>query len=261
MCFGYPKVRHEDVRQMTAHTFKKRIPEDYPAATEIRTVTRAGMRVRERVYKDADAESLRQAIAEGLLNQAVGRIRPYGNENAVLLIHTKAVSEVSNAAVLYAKADLEKVEAFSEIGAVVSARETARATGDVQAIMETEGVSERTAYRRRGDKGKVSKAQREKEICRRYANGEGETQKEIAEAFDISERTVKRILKKAREKHFTNRRGQNCQNEEELIYIKLGKNVPLEKTPRHVCLSRARSFSQPISQPIHSPLTDITPFF
>ena len=190
--FGYPKGRHEDVRNITSHTFKKRIPQAYDDATEIRTYESEGIKIRERVYKDKDAEAVRQALAGGLLNQAAGRLRPYGNENALLCLFTKAVTDVSRAAVLFTKADFDNANTLSEIEAVVSARETAEQSGDVHAYAAAADVSDRTARRKTAPKRKQNKAARDAEIRRRYADGE--TQQQIAEALGVSVRTVIRVL-------------------------------------------------------------------
>ena len=144
------------------------------------------------------ADSL--VIAE--LLQAIGRARLNLYPNHVILWTSLFIDSVTNRAetVLFDEVDWQNAENnLDRLAEVVAERErteqeTAQAidTGDVKAVQESAGVSNRTAERRTKNTRKQRKSERDAEVFRRY--DAGASQQAIADALDINQATVSRIL-------------------------------------------------------------------
>ena len=70
----------------------------------------------------------------------------------------------------------------------------AESSRDVKAVMETQGVSERTARRQTKTTRDQQKADRDAEICQRYRDGQ--SKKQISDKLGIGQATVKRAIDK-----------------------------------------------------------------
>ena len=190
--FGYPKVRHEDVRTMTAVVFQKLIPEDYTEATEVKERTRKGIRLTERSYIDDDAESVRIGEAEGLGNQGVGRSRPYTWADTTTLIFSKMVLDVSREATHFEKSDFTGSDTLADIAVSIKQREKAIKSGDVQAVMQATGGSKRTAERKTKD---TRSAKREEEMLHVFElQQQGFSQRRIEKETGFSRRKITKLL-------------------------------------------------------------------
>ena len=155
-------------------------------------------------YADPNVQKVADALVKSELIQAFGRARLVRNPASVILWTSLELPSVSHRpqTLLFDEMDIEAVDGnLDALPAVLTkrqAQETAEAEaiedGDVQAVVETTGVSERTARRKTATARQQNKADRDAEICQRYANGQ--TQAQIKDAMGIGLATVNRVLKR-----------------------------------------------------------------
>ena len=213
--FGYPKVKHEVVMEQARKQYAKdsvplpkgdkhlkddngkTISEYIQLTGEIHACDiNTGVEFAERRYLDARLDKIRHQLATDKLRQAIGRARLVRWENTTTQIITSSpVPNITERAILFSDAALTSAEKPNELGAAQAKIEKAITTGDVKALAEATGESERTAYRQTAEKRKQTKSERNAEIKRRYAGGDAETQEEIAIALGINKTTVSRVLK------------------------------------------------------------------
>ena len=203
--YGYPKVNHVDVipeaiKQFSGDT--EPIPSgDYEELTEEKEWNDNGILITERRYIDSRLESIRKRLATEKLNQAVGRARlPRWTGTTTMIITNAPIPAITDRAELFTDAAFTAAHHPRDFTDAQKRIELALEAGNVNAIQETQGVSQRTAYRQRKQSGtaETSKAERDTEIFRRY--DAGETQQAIsdtliAEGYKASLRTVKNVLK------------------------------------------------------------------
>ena len=119
------------------------------------------------------------------------------NTDTDTLIFTDTpIPHVTDWATLFSSAAFNLAETPSELSEAMDKIQEVEVTGDVKAVMETKGVSERTAYRQTKATRSETKADRDAEIHKRYAGGNGETQQQIADDLDVNVATVNRVLKR-----------------------------------------------------------------
>ena len=195
--FGYPKVRHEvviDVARVQYANAKDPLPEgDYEALTTENTFTDDGISITERRYKDPRLESIRHRLSTDKLIQALGRIRlPRWEDTTTVLFTNAPIPSITERATLFTSDAFNIATSAADLPKAQERIDTAIETGDVKAVMEVKGVSQRTAYKETSATRKLNKAERDAEICRRYA--EGQSKKQIATDMSIGQATVKRVL-------------------------------------------------------------------
>lgn len=146
----------------------------------------------------AEKGAIHDASVKSELMQAVGRAGLVKNPSTVYLWTSLELPSVTHRdqTELFDDSDWEgRLDGLTERIREREARDAtvdqAETDGDVEALID-EGISESTAYRKTEQARKQTKAERDAEICRRYAAGE--TQKEIAETLDIGLATVNRVL-------------------------------------------------------------------
>ena len=147
-------------------------------------------------YTDERVQLCHDTLVDGELRQAVGRARLNLYPNTVILWTSRELEGISHReeTVLFDEMDWQRSEnKLEKLHAIVSKRESAELNGDVQALVDTIGVSERTAYRQTQERRQKSKAERDAEVFRRF--DAGETQQQIKDALGIGLATVNRILK------------------------------------------------------------------
>ena len=140
-----------------------------------------------------------QVISE--LVQSVGRGRLVRFAKWIVLWTSHFLPGITERAVLFDERDWKLAGGdLSKLEGVVRQREAQERhaqgtleTGNVKAVSETAGVSERTARRRTEKQRKENKAARAAAVFRRY--DAGETQQAIATALGLGLATVNRILK------------------------------------------------------------------
>ena len=199
--FGYPKVRHEDViaqvrRQFASDT--ETLPAgSYEELTNETEYQADSFTIFERRYKDPRLERIRHQLATEKLEQAIGRARlPVWTQTQTIIFTDAPIPSITNHATLFSGDAFNLAESPSDIVDATRGIKEAEDAGDVQAIMETQGVSERTAYRRKNTT--QSKADRNAEICHRF-HTLNEKPAEIADTLTkngckVSESTVRRVL-------------------------------------------------------------------
>ena len=166
--------------------------------TETAEFTENGLIITERRYTDPRLDAIRKQLSIEKLTQAVGRARHVRWENTITMIFTNApIPNVTNRAVLFTSATFNLVSDSPHDLPEAEQRITdAEQAGDVQAIMETQQVSQRTAYRRKQpaqEKTKVERAERNAEIRRRATNGE--TQVALANEYGLTQQAVSKIIR------------------------------------------------------------------
>ena len=157
-------------------------------------------------YTDDNVEAVYDALVKSELVQAIGRARLVENAKTVILWTSKELPSVTHReqTTLFqesdwidAGADITKLpEAITNRNARQAEIDEATANGDVKALAERTGQSERSARRQTQDIRKQGKADRDAEIYRRY--NAGESKKGIATALNIGRATVTRALESAR---------------------------------------------------------------
>ena len=146
-------------------------------------------------YADDRAQQVNDALVTGELLQAIGRARLNLYPNRVFLWTSLFIDGVSNRdeTTLFDEVDWQTAD--SEIEKLRDTVKT-RENGEVKALAETTGQSERTARRQTQETRTQSKAERDAEIYRRYYNS-GESKKGIAANMKIGRATVARVLSKS----------------------------------------------------------------
>ena len=194
--FGYPKVKHDVVMTHARKQFvsdHERLPKGtYDELTEIDEYTDDGITITERRYIDPRLEKIRLQLSVEKIEQAIGRARhPRWTDTTTMIFTNSPVSATSRAS-LFTDAAFTIATSPSDLPAAAERITDAEQSGDVQAIMETTGVSERTAQRRSQPSKKDAKAERDAEIIQRFKDGN--SKKQIATDLDIGQATVKRVL-------------------------------------------------------------------
>ena len=143
---------------------------------------------------------LQDCYSDGVISellQAIGRGRLVSKPIKVVVWCSHFLPGVTDReqTLLFDEVDWQETDGdIPKLADVIKARENAEQNGDVQAYAEATGQSKSTAYRQTKETRRQTKTERDKEIHRRYANGAGETQQEIATALAIGLATVNRVL-------------------------------------------------------------------
>ena len=217
--FGYPKVKHEIVIKHAATQYAsdtetipkgdkslkdengKLIPE-YIQLTEEVTAIENGYEITERRYKYPQLEKIRKQLATDKIEQANGRARFVRWKDTTTLIFTNTpVENITDRATLFSDAAFYLAETPSELPAAMDRIKSAEETGDVQAVMETKDVSQRTAERETRPARKERDRERDAQIIKLH--NEGYTSSEIETALKeqsykkgISKSSIQRVLKR-----------------------------------------------------------------
>ena len=149
-----------------------------------------------RVWQVSEKEVI-QKILTSELTQAVGRARLVRKPATVVIWTSQYIENITDRAILFDETDWKQSNGDLNILAdVVSKRE---GETDIQAIMEAEGVSQRTAYRRTEEPRAGTKAERDADILRLH--GEGIKQVDIVDYVTkhfgkVNKSTVSRTINK-----------------------------------------------------------------
>ena len=212
--FGYPKVKHDVVMDEARKQFasdQTLLPTgDYEELTQVDDYQENGITITERRYKDSRLEAIRLQLSIEKLEQAIGRARLPRWENTTTVVITNAVNSTTHRATLFTDAAFKIATSPSDLPDAADRITDAEKSGDVDAVMETTGVSQKTAYRRTQASRNDAKAERDAEIIRRA--DDGESKKQIATEMSIGQATVKRVL----DAH-ENRGHQNCQDQLDIL--------------------------------------------
>ena len=200
--FGYPKVKHDVVMEHASKQFvsdHKRLPKgSYDELTEIDTYTDNGITITERRYIDPRLETIRLQLSIEKLEQAFGRARVPRWTDTTTVVFTNAPISATSRATLFTDAAFNIATSPSDLPAAAQRIIDAEKSGDVQAVMETTGVSERTARNRTQATRSNTKAERDKRII--DLHNERKSTREIesimkGENFKVSYPTISRVIK------------------------------------------------------------------
>ena len=151
--FGYPKVKHEVVMEHARKQYasdSEPLPKgSYDELTETAEYQEDTITITETRYLDPRLEKIRHQLATEKIEQAVGRTRlPVWTDTQTILFTDTPIPGITERATLFSKEAFNLAESPSDIVEATERIRDAEDTADIQAVMETQGVSERTAYRK-----------------------------------------------------------------------------------------------------------------
>ena len=206
--FGYPKALHESITEQARKQYasdsdplpkadpnlrdEKGNPiSEYLQLTETAEYQEKGnLTITESRYTDARLEKIRKQWATEKLEQAIGRARFSRWTDTTTLIFTDTpIPQVSDRSTLFSGAAFNLTESANGLSDAMDRIAQAEATGDVKAVMETKGVSERTARHQTQETRKQSKAELQQEALTLYA--QGQSFREIGKALNKAPNTIK----------------------------------------------------------------------
>ena len=204
--FGYPKVKHDVVMTHASKQFvsdHERLPKGtYDELTEIDEYTDDGITITERRYIDPRLEKIRLQLSVEKIEQAIGRARhPRWTDTTTMIFTNSPVSATSRAS-LFTDAAFTIATSPSDLPAAAQRITDAEQSGDVQAIMETTGVSKRTAQRRNKPQNANNKVERDKRIIELHNTGKSVREIEsimTSENFKVSRGTIGGVVKEQKE--------------------------------------------------------------
>ena len=200
--FGYPKVDHEVVmthaRKQHAADSEPLPKGSYDELTETAPFTQDGITITETRYKDPRLEKVRNQLATEKLQQAIGRARlATWRDTQTIIFTTAPASQITDRATLFSDEAFNLAEAPSELPQAMQRIQDAIETGDVQAVMETTGVSKSTAERKTKPARAQLKVERDAQIIALHDQGlsQREIEKEMkASGNKVSNGTIRNVL-------------------------------------------------------------------
>ena len=197
--FGYPKVRHDvlmnDARTQHASDTEPLPTGDYHELTHEITTTEHGYEITERQYQDPRLEIVRRQLASDKLDQSVGRARlPVWTDTTTILFTDAPVPRITDRATLFSKYAFERANTPGELSTAMDRITQAEQTANVKAVMESKGVSQRTAYEHTQANRNEAKADRDALVMALHAKGKTPT--EIAQETGVPRATIHRIIAK-----------------------------------------------------------------
>ena len=204
--FGYPKVKHEIIIEHARRQHRsdhEPLPKGtYDELTETANYQENRITVTERRYKDPRLEKIRHQLSTEKLEQATGRARfPRWTDTTTLIFTNAPISSTSTRATLFSAPAFNLAEAPSDIENATTRINEAEATGDVKAIMETQGVGEWTARKRSQSTRKQRDLERDTRILELHAAGKSQRETEHimkSEGYKVSNGTIRNVLKAPR---------------------------------------------------------------
>ena len=185
---------HHEIQAAAKHIYRNaETPLDF--TRDKQTVSVNGVSFEKNVYTDERVQAIYNRECRARLMQSAMRLRPNIHEGKIIVFLTAEPVDIPLTPTPFTPQDAKHFTgdwtAFKE---TLDSIATAQTQGDVKAYAEATGESERTAYRQTAEKRKQTKAERNAEIKRRYAGGDGETQEQIAYALGVNVATVNRVL-------------------------------------------------------------------
>lgn len=199
--FGYPKVKHEIVMEHARKIFvsdHQQLPKGaYDELTEVDEYQENGITITERRYKDPRLEKIRHQLSTEKLEQAIGRARHPRWTDTTTVIFTNAPVNATPRATLFTDAAFKLSETPNDIPNAIATINDAEQRGDVQAVMETQDVSQRTAERRTKASRDQKNAERDKRIIELHRADKSKREIERilkSENFKVSYRTIGDVI-------------------------------------------------------------------
>ena len=188
--FGYPKAKwstiKREARKQHAHD-PKPLNFDYTTTSEQGEVYSST----HGRYTDPRVENIRQQLTTHKLQQGNGRARHTRWEDTITIAFcAEPIPGFTELATPFTDEDWRNTESFDLDAAI-----EANAKRSIKDIVEQDGVSERTAYRKTEEHRSDAKAKLEVRIRDMKANTPEMTNREIAKALDIHESKVRRVLR------------------------------------------------------------------
>ena len=185
--FGYPKVKHEIITEQARRQYASDpdpLPQgSYEELTETAEYTENGITITESRYQDPRLEKIRHQLSTEKLDQAIGRIRlPIWTDTTTLLFTNAPIARITERTHLFSSYAFNLAETPSGLSEAMQRIQDAEDTGDVKAVMETKGVSKRTAQRQTKGKRNDKKAEQKQQALDWYAK-DGVPVAEISKRF------------------------------------------------------------------------------
>ena len=201
--FGYPKVKHEIVIEHARKQYardRESLPKgSYDELTETAEYKENGITITERRYKDHRLEKIRHQLSTEKLEQAIGRSRlPRWTDTTTLIFTDAPITSITERATLFSAAAFNLAEAPSELSNAMQQIQDAEANGDVKAVAESQGVSERTARRKTQTARQQKNTKRDERILELHHDGHSlrDIHSQMKEAgHKISFGTVSNVVK------------------------------------------------------------------
>lgn len=183
---------HHEIQKIAKRLYRN---EDLDFTREKRTVSIGSVSFEKNIYIDDRVQAVYDRECRARLMQSAMRLRVNIHPNKIIVFFTSEPVDIPITPIPFRPTDSKhftgKWETFHTTLEEIKNHES---TGDVKAVMESQGVSERTARRKTAETRNQIKADRDAEICRRYHAGE--SKKRIATEMNIGQGTVKRVLDK-----------------------------------------------------------------
>lgn len=188
---------HNTLQTQAKHIFSNaETPLDF--TREKRTVTQGSVSFEKNTYTDARVQAVYNRECNARLHQSGMRLRPNINTGKVIVFLTAEPIDIPATPTAFKPTDAKLFTGdWREFRETLKAIDTAQANGDTKAYQQATGQSERTAQRKTQQAKAQRKAERDADIVRR---AETETHAQIAKRWNVSEKTIQRILKQHREK-------------------------------------------------------------
>lgn len=201
--FGYPKVKHKIVMEQARRQFASDaypLPKGtYEQLTETAEWQDEGITITENRYLDTRLEKIRHQLSTEKLEQAIGRSRlPRWKDTTTLVFTDAPVSSITHRATFFSETAFTLADAPSGLANAMQQIADAEASGDVKAVMETTGVSRRTANRKTKQAREHNTLDRDTRILQLC--GEGKSTREIesimkGEGYEkVSRPTINRVI-------------------------------------------------------------------
>ena len=205
--FGYPKVKHEVVMEQARRQYgsdEYPLPEGtYEELTETKEWGTNGLTIYESQYLDTRLEKIRHQLSTEKLEQAIGRARlPAWTDTTTIIFTNAPVSGITQRATLFTAQAFNGADSPSAIADAMQQIADAEQSGDVQAVMETKGVSQRQAYTDTQSAREKQKADRDARILQLHNTGISQRAIEIVMKDEghekVSNGTIRNVINEAR---------------------------------------------------------------
>lgn len=199
--FGSPKAKFEAVIEQARKQYAsdtEPLPQGkYKELTEIKEITEDGFKITERQYKDKRLEKIRQQLTVEKLEQAVGRARLVAWTGTQTIIFTNIpIQGITERTQLFSSAAFNLADTHNGLPDAMDRIQDAMDTGDVKAVMETQGVSERQAYELTKEIRHQRNAKRDTELLSKAKELlQDMSQRDTAKTLNMPLSNLQRLLK------------------------------------------------------------------
>ena len=163
---------------------------------EQQTITQGSVSFEKNTYTDPRMRAVFDRECNARIHQSAMRLRPNIHEGKIIVFLTAEPIDIPATPTAFKPRDGQHFTGdWAKFKETLKAIETAEATGDTKGYQQATGASERTSQRKTKQGKAAQKAEREADIV---ARAETETHAQIATRWNVSEKTIQRILKQHR---------------------------------------------------------------